>query len=213
MSTTRILQINASIQTDASQSTRLANAIVARLRALHPDSTLSVRDLGREPVPALDAAALSALFTPQEDRTPEQAARVAHDDALIAEIQAADVIVIGVPMYNFGVPVQLKAYLDAVTRARVTFRYTDTGAVGLLGGKRVYVAHARGGRFRGTELDGVEPYLRTHLAFIGLNDVSHVYAEGLARGEDAQRQGLAEAAAQIEALFAQPAPRRAAAAA
>lgn len=198
---TRILQINASIQLDASQSTRLADAIVARLQQAHPQAVVQRRDLGRAPVPALDAAALAALFTPEEARTPDQAARVAADDALIAELQAADVIVLGVPMYNFGMPAQLKAWLDAVTRARVTFRYTEQGPVGLLTGKRVYVAHARGGRYRGTALDHVTPQLDTHLGFIGLGDVRHVYAEGFAMGDEARAAGLADAARQLAALF------------
>src|SRR6185369_17965624 len=119
---------------------------VERLRAANPDAGVTLRDLGRTPHPALDEPALGALFTPADKRTPEQAARVAQDDTLIAELQAADVIVLGVPMYNFGVPVQLKNWIDAIARAGVTFRYTDKGPVGLLKGRKVYVALARGGK-------------------------------------------------------------------
>ncbi|MXR38415.1 FMN-dependent NADH-azoreductase, partial [Craterilacuibacter sinensis] len=136
-----ILQINSSVRGDASASTRLANSIVANLKTLTPTATLTVRETGQQPI--LDDAALGALFTPAEQRTPEQAARVAIDDATIAEVQAADVIVIGVPMYNFGVPVQLKAWIDAIAKAGVTFRYTANGPEGLLKDKKVYLALAR----------------------------------------------------------------------
>jgi len=130
-----ILQINSSARHDASHSTRLANRLVQRLHDADPDATLTVRDLNSVPHPVLDEAALTALFTAADRRTPEQAARVALDDALIAEIQAADVVVVGVPMYNFGVPAPLKNWIDAISRAGVTFRYTEKGPEGLLGGK------------------------------------------------------------------------------
>jgi FMN-dependent NADH-azoreductase len=131
-----ILQINSSARREGSYSTRLADRIVARLREADPEATLTVRDLTATPHPILDEAALGALFTPAAQRTVEQAARVAQDDALIAEIQAADVVVLGVPMYNFGVPVQLKNWIDAISRAGVTFRYSANGPEGLLGARR-----------------------------------------------------------------------------
>ena len=114
-----ILQINASIRGAASHSSRLAAEAVARLGDGHSGKHVTVRDLGANPHPVLDPAALQALFTPAEQRTPEQAARVALDDALIAELQAADTLVIGMPMYNFTVPAQFKAWLDAICRAQV----------------------------------------------------------------------------------------------
>lgn len=197
-----ILQINSSSRPDASHSTRLANSIVQRLRTADPDAALTVRDLGRTPHRELDEAALQALFTPAEQRTPEQAARVALDDVLIAEIQAADVVVLGVPMYNFGVPAQLKNWIDAISRARVTFRYTDKGAEGLLTNKRVYVALTRGGMYRNTPADTQVPYLKTVFAFLGMTDVQFVYAEGLAMGPEAEQQALASAQAQIEEAVA-----------
>ena len=196
-----ILQINSSARQQQSQSSQLAGAIVERLRAADPDATVTVRDLSRIPHPALDETALSALFTPADQRTPEQAARVALDDAVIAELKAADAVVLGVPMYNFGVPVQLKNWIDAVARAGVTFRYTEQGPIGLLRGKKVYVALTRGGRYRNTPADTQVPYLKTFLGFIGLTDVIFIYAEGLALGADAERKALASAQAQIvEAL-------------
>jgi FMN-dependent NADH-azoreductase len=198
-----ILQINASARTQGANSTRLADSIAARLLSGNPGAVLKCRDLALNPHPVLDEPALAALFTPAGQRTPEQAARVALDDALIAELQAADVLVLGVPMYNFGVSVQLKNWIDAIARAGVTFRYTETGPEGLLKGKRVYVGLARGGRYRDTGTDSQVPYLRTILGFLGLSDVHFIYAEGLNMGEEAARQGFAEAGADIEAAFSQ----------
>jgi FMN-dependent NADH-azoreductase len=197
-----ILQINSSARIENSQSTSLAKALVERIRADHPGATLTVRDLSRTPHPALDEAALQALFTPADQRTAHHAARVALDDILIAEIQAADVVVVGVPMYNFGVPTQLKNWIDAISRAQVTFRYTADGPEGLLKGKKVYVALTRGGQYRNTPADTQVPYLKTIFTFLGMTDVRFVYAEGLAMGPEALQIALASAQSQIEELVA-----------
>jgi FMN-dependent NADH-azoreductase len=197
-----ILQINSSLRGAQSESIRVANSIVARLTASEPQAQVKVRNLVADKHPVLDEATLQALFTPAEQRTPEQAARVALDDALIAEVQAADVIVIGAPMYNFGMPVQLKNWFDAITRARVTFRYTETGASeGLLKNKKVYVAAARGGIYT-PEADPLVPQLRTLLNFVGLSDHAFVYSPGQAMGPEAAAKGQAQADAQIETVFA-----------
>ncbi|MFA6311966.1 MAG: NAD(P)H-dependent oxidoreductase [Sterolibacterium sp.] len=197
-----ILQINSSARREGANSTRLANSIAARLLSSNPEARLTLRDLAAKPHPVLDEAALGALFTPAEQRTPAQAERVALDDVLIAEIQAADVLVLGVPMYNFGVPAQLKNWIDAIARVGVTFRYTESGPEGLLKGKKVFVALARGGRHRGTDADSQVPYLKTVLRFIGMSDVQFIYAEGLNMGPEAARQGFAEAEADLAAAFA-----------
>ncbi len=197
-----ILQINSSARIENSQSTYLANSLVERVLADHPDATLTVRDLSRTPHPQLDEAALQALFTPADKRTTEHAARVAMDDILIAETLAADVVVLGVPMYNFGVPAQLKNWIDAISRAQVTFRYTANGPEGLLKGKKVYVALTRGGKYRNTPSDTQVPYLKTIFAFLGMTDVQFVYAEGLAMGPEALQSALSSAQAQIEELEA-----------
>ena len=200
-----ILQINSSARVEGSVSTKLANSIVVRL--LSDDAAaglprrLTVRDLSRQPHPALDEPTLQALFTPAEQRTPEQTARVALDDALIAEVQAAEVIVLGVPMYNLGVPAALKNWIDAIARAKVTFRYTENGPEGLLKGKKVYVVLTRGGRYRGTPADTQVPYLQTVFAFLGMTDVQFVYAEGLAMGPEAEQAALASAQAQIDEVL------------
>ena len=198
----QILQINSSARSAGANSTRLADAITARLKAANPAAVLELRDLAANPHPVLDEAALGALFTPAEQRTPEQAARVALDDALIAQVQAADVIVLGVPMYNFGVPVQLKTWIDAIARAGVTFRYTENGPEGLLKGKKVYVALARGGIYRDTPADSQVPYLKGVLGFLGMTDVEFIYAEGLAMGPESADKAFAAAEAAIGAVVA-----------
>jgi len=197
-----ILQINASARTQGANSTRLADSITARLQSGNQTAALKLRDLARNPHPVLDETALGALFTPAEQRTPEQATRAALDDALIAEVQAADVLVLGVPMYNFGVLVQLKSWIDAIARNGVTFRYTEKGPEGLLKDKKVYMALARGGRYRGTTADTQVPYLQTVFGFLGMTDVHFIYAEGLNMGAEAVQQGFAEAEADIEAMLA-----------
>ena len=197
-----ILQINSSARTVGSHSTRLANDVVQRLQATNKEAALTLRDLGRNPHPALDEAALQALFTPADKRTPAQNERVAQDDVLIAELQATDVLVLGVPMYNFGVPAALKNWIDAIARAGVTFKYTDKGPIGLLQGKKVYVTLARGGLYRDTPADTQVPYLKAVLGFLGMTDIQFVYAEGLAMGPEAEQKALASAEAQIEEVLA-----------
>lgn len=198
----KILQINTAARSEGANSSKLADAISSRLKVKHPEAVLEVRDLAANPHPVLDEAALGALFTPADQRTPEQAARVALDDALIAQTQSADVIILGVPMYNFGVPVQLKTWIDAIARAGVTFRYTENGPEGLIKGKKVYLALARGGIYRDTPNDSQVPYLKTVLGFLGMTDIECVYAEGLAMGEETALQAFASAEAQLDELFA-----------
>jgi FMN-dependent NADH-azoreductase len=198
-----ILQVNSSARGENSHSTRLANRMVERLLASNADATLTVRDVGRIAQPELDETALQALFTPLDKRTAEQHARVALDDALIAELQAADVLVLAVPMYNFGSPSSLKNWMDAVARAGVTFRYTEKGPIGLLSGKKIYVMLTRGGLHRDSASDSQVPHLRTFLGFLGMTDVQFVYAEGLALGEEAAQKSLATAECEIaEAVLA-----------
>jgi len=196
-----ILQINSSARTwnngQGSQSTRLANELVAQLRAANPAATHTLRDLTTNPHPVLDEATLGALFTPADKRTPAQQARVALDDALIAELKAADVIVLTAPMVNFAITTQLKNWFDAIAKAGVTFKYTETGPVGQIQGKKVYVVTTRGGIHRDQPTDTQTPYLRTMLGFLGMTDVEFVYAEGLAMGPDAEARALASARAEI----------------
>jgi len=195
----KILQINSSVRGADSESSRVASRIVARLVAANPAAQLSVRDLAAQPHPALDGAALGALFTPAEQRSADQAARVALDDALIAEAQAADVIVIGAPMYNFSMPIQLKAWFDAICRAGVTFRYTANGPEGLLKNKKVYVATARGGIYP-ADADPQVPQIRMLLNFLGMTENEFIYSAGMAMGPEAAAKGQADADAAVAAL-------------
>ena len=196
-----ILQIKSSARSTGSASTRRADALVARVLAANPDAAVVRRDLAAEPHPVLDEPTLQALFTPAEQRSAEQAARIALDDALIAQVQAADVIVVGAPMYNFGITVQLKSWFDAIARANVTFKYTDKGPVGLLTGKKVLVGLSRGGLHRGNATDSQVPYLNTMFGFLGLTDVQYVYAEGMGMGPEAVARAQAQADAEINAIL------------
>lgn len=193
----RILQINASLQSDQGQSSQLASAFVATLSEQNPQAKVMKRDLALEPVPHLDAARFGAFLAKPEERTPAQRAVVIESDALIAELRAADTLVIGLPLYNFGVPSQLKSWFDHIARAGETFRYTDKGPVGLLTGKKAYVFAARGGLHAGTPRDSQTGFVQTFLNFIGIRDVQFVYAEGLAMGEGSRNESLAAAHAAI----------------
>ena len=197
-----LLQINSSLFSSNGQSTQLANRFVDDWRRSHPHAKVVVRDLAIEPVPHLDAARFAAFIGKPEDRTEEQLAVIAYSDRLIEELRAADVVVLALPMYNFGVPSMLKAYFDHVARAGVTFRYTEKGPVGLLTDKKVYVFAARGGLYTGTPRDTQTPYVREFLGFLGMTDAEFVYAEGLAISQAAKEQSLAEAQAHLERLTA-----------
>jgi FMN-dependent NADH-azoreductase len=197
-----LLQIKSSLFSDDGQSSRLASRFVEAWRQANPAGRVVVRDLAREPLPHLDAARFGAFTARPHERTGEQRAIVAHSDALIDELRQADLVALGLPMYNFGMPSTLKAYFDHIARAGVTFRYTDKGPVGLLGGRRAIVFAARGGRYAGTARDSQAGQVRDFLSFIGIDDVEFVYAEGLAIGEESRQKALAQAHAAIDRLAA-----------
>jgi FMN-dependent NADH-azoreductase len=200
---TTLLQIKASISHDQGLSSQLANNFVAAYRKSHPDAKVLVREVASaDPVPHLNGERFGAFIAKPEERSDAQHAVVAYSDALIDELKRADIVVIGLPMYNFGVPSQLKAYFDHIARAGVTFKYSATGPVGLLTGKKVYVFAARGGLYAGSPLDTQTGYVRDFLAFLGMRDVQFVYAEGLAVSPESRDAGLAKAAAEIAALAA-----------
>jgi FMN-dependent NADH-azoreductase len=196
-----ILQIKSSILGGGSQSSRLADEFVAKLREQHPETKLVQRDLAAEPVPHLDGARAGAFFAKPEERTPEQLALIAYSDALIDELRRADVLVLGLPMYNFGVPSQLKAWFDHLARAGATFKYTEKGPVGLLTGKKAYVFAARGGLY-GDDHSQTQ-FVRQFLGFIGITDVEFVYAEGLAISPESRNNSLSVAQARSQRLAAQ----------
>lgn len=176
-----ILHVISSPRKAASYSIQLGNALVEELQAANPGSTVTVRDLTNKPFPHLEEAHLQSFFTPAESRTPEQQEAVRHSDDAIAELMAADVLVIGAPLYNFGIPSTLKAWIDHIARAGVTFRYTEKGPEGLVKGKKVYLAVASGGVYSegpSASYDFVVPYLKTVLGFLGMTDVEVARVEG-----------------------------------
>src|ERR1700726_5167831 len=200
---TTLLQINASINDDNGQSSQLDNQFVAAFRSRNPDARIVVRNVAAaDPVPHLNAERFGAFISKPEERSAAQHAVVAYSDALIDELKEADVIVLGLPMYNFGVPSQLKAYFDHIARAGVTFKYTDKGPVGLLTAKKAFVFAARGGLYAGTPLDTQTSYVRDFLRFLGMADVEFIYAEGLANSPQSKETGLAKALAEIARLAA-----------
>ncbi|WP_250473142.1 NAD(P)H-dependent oxidoreductase [Caballeronia sp. GAFFF1] len=197
---TTILQINSAARSQGAQSTLLADELTAKLQQSNPGAKVVVRNLLADNLPHLDDATLGAFFTPAAKRTPEQAAIEAKSVALIEELQAADIVVIAAPLYNFGISSQLKAYFDQIARAGITFRYTANGPEGLVKGKKVFVVSARGGKYVGTPHDSQTPYLKSFLGFLGMTDVNFIYAEGLNMGADVAGTALAQAREAIAAL-------------
>lgn len=198
----KLLQLKTSLFANQGQSSQLSDAFVAAWQLSRPGSAVTVRDFAVDPVPHLDGAAFQAFLSQPEERSAEQQAKVAYSDALIAELQAADVLVIGLPMYNLGIPSTLKAWIDHVARAGITFRYTASGPQGLLAGKKAYVFATRGGRYAGTAFDTQTDFVRNFLGFIGIGEVEFVYAEGLNMGEESKSAGLAGAHAELARIAA-----------
>lgn len=193
----RILVIESSARQQGSVSRELTQQFIASWQAAHPADQVQVRDLAAEPVPHLDATLLGGWMTPSEQQNDAEKAALARSNQLTDELLAADVLVLAAPMYNFAIPSTLKAWLDHVLRAGVTFKYTETGPQGLLTGKRAFVLTARGGIYAGSALDHQEPYLRQVLAFIGIHDVQFIHAEGLNLGAEFSEKGLAQAKAKL----------------
>ncbi|APE42229.1 FMN-dependent NADH-azoreductase [Sulfitobacter alexandrii] len=175
-----ILRIDSSANTETSVTRDLTDRIIARLG----DADVVVRDLALEPLPQITHTWAVARTTPESDRAPEQVEALKESDKLVAELMAADTIVIGAPVYNFGVPASLKAWIDLVARVGVTFRYTENGPEGLVKGKRVIIAMASGGTPVGSSADFVSGYLKFVLGFMGMTDVSVVAADALATDAD-----------------------------
>ena len=195
---TQILRIDSSIKADASVSRRLTDRVMAQLLAAHPGAGVTVRDLSGG-VPAIDGAWIGAVYTPAEARDADQARIAAYSDTLLAEVRAADILVIALPVYNFGVPAQLKSWIDHLARKGETFRYTEAGPEGLLKGKRAIVALSSDGTRMGSEIDFASGYLRHILGFFGIAEVEFVAADRMAFGPEAT---LEAAHAQIDALAA-----------
>ena len=195
-----LLQINSSIFSDQGQSSLLVQQYVTKWHKDHADGKVLTRDFAMQPVPHLDGERFAALLSKPEARSAAQQAVVDFSDALINELKQADILVLGMPMYNFGIPSALKAYIDHIARAGLTFTYTDKGPVGLLTGKKALIFAARGGVYQGTSKDTQSAYIRDFLGFIGITDVEIIYAEGLAMGEESKQTALNRAHAEIAAL-------------
>lgn len=194
-----ILVINSSISGSNGNSNKLVQFLLAQLSG----AQVTEIDLNAQPLPHLEMSEIGAWMTPAAERSREQQALAARSDELIAKIEAADAIVFGVPMYNFALPSQLKALLDRLARAGVTFKYTETGPVGLLKDKPVIFALARGGVYANSPADSQVPFLKTFFNFIGLTQLHFVYAEGLNMGPEAAEKGLTAAQQQLTELAKQ----------
>ena len=203
---TTILYLNSSVRSTDSISRQLTAEFVEKLQAANPGARLIERDLAKNPLPHLSEPTMGAYFTPPEQRSDEQKAAVKLSDDLVAELLSADIVVIGAPMYNFSVASTLKAWIDHVARAGVTFKYNEQGVpVGLVNGKKFYIFTARSGVYTSgpaKAMDFQETYLRGVLGFLGITDVSFVNTEGLAMGEEAANKALADARSAMAALIA-----------
>ena len=188
-----VLIVESSARLEGSFSRQLTQQFISQWKAAHPADPVAVRDLALNPVPHMDANLLGGWMKPEAQRSTAEQASLQRSDELTDELLNADVLVLAAPMYNFAIPSTLKAWLDHVLRAGVTFKYTDTGPQGLLNGKKAYVLTARGGIYAGSTTDHQEPYLRQVLAFIGIHDVTFIHAEGMNLGSDFQEKGLSQA--------------------
>lgn len=194
---TKLLILRSSALGIGSASNRLIDAALAGLRAQDPGVQVTERDLSTQPLPHFDS--VTAIALRGEPSTPAELAARALSDALIAEVQAADVLLIGAPMYNFGIASTLKAWFDHVIRAGVTFRYSEAGPEGLIKDKRAIVVMSRGGQYEGPmrAMDSQEPHLRTLLSFIGITEIDFVLADRLAFGPEVNASSMGDAGAQI----------------
>jgi len=202
-----VLHIDSSPLAEASVSRLLTQAIVTALAEAHPGLEVTRLDLAEAPPPHLTADLIQVVkFRNLDHLSTAQKEELARTDTLVDQFLAADIVVIGAPMYNFSLPTQLKAWVDRVSQAGRTFRYTETGPIGLAGGRKVIIASARGGRYAGTPyetaLDHQEAYLRAVLGFWGVTDISVIRAEGVAMGPEARAEALAAAHRDIETLVA-----------
>ncbi len=202
---TTILYLNSSVRSTGSVSRQLSGEFIEKLKAAHPGANVVTRDLAANPLPHLSESMVGAYFTPPEQRTEEQKQLIKTSDEVVAELLAADIVVVGAPMYNFSVSSTLKSWIDHVARAGVTFKYTETGPVGLVQGKKFVIFTSRAGVYSSgpaQAMDFQETYLRGVLGFLGITDVSFISAEGLAMGDEAVNSALANGRSAMDALIA-----------
>lgn len=195
----RILYLQNSLFGADGQSSRLALAFIDGYREQHPGTEVVTRDLITDGVPHLDLERAGALRGFSDDLNDAQRAVLAQSDILVRELREADLVVIGMPMYNFGAPTQFKAWIDHIARAGVTFKYTDSGSVGLIDDKPVRVFAAHGGQHAGQPYETTTAFVKQIFGFMGIQDVRFIYAEGLNMGDEISQRGLARAEADIAA--------------
>jgi len=201
----KLLRVDSSGRYEGSSTRALTDSLIEALALGDKALDVTQRDLARG-MPHVDESWIRANFTDSEDRSDEQLARLQYSDSLVAEIQGADVLVIGVPIYNFGIPATLKAWIDMIARARLTFRYTENGPEGLMKGKKAYLVVASGGVAIDSEADFATPYMRQALRFLGITDIEVIGAEQqMSRGEET----VATALARIADLVQRPEARAA----
>ncbi len=177
----KILNIVSSVKGKDSFSIKLANEIINKLETVYPNSTVNTHDLNKNPVPHLEAAQVASFYTPENMRTDEHKQAIRNSDQAIKELMEADVIVVGVPLYNFGIPSTLKAWIDHIARAGITFSYADGTPKGLVVNKKVYLAIASGAVYSEGPMksyDFTESYLRAVLGFMGMTDIETFRIEG-----------------------------------
>ncbi|WP_028864431.1 FMN-dependent NADH-azoreductase [Psychromonas aquimarina] len=191
---TNVLALKSSILGDYSSSSKLIDELLAQYA--QQQAAVTVHDLAEQPLPVLDGEIASAMRSPEQLNDKQQHA-LNLSDQLIAELESADLLVIGAPMYNFMIPTQLKIWIDLVARAGKTFTYTEQGPEGLITGTRAVVVTTRGGMHKDQASDQMIPYLKNVLAFIGITDVEVVYAESLAMGPEAAAVNLEQAREQL----------------
>ena len=199
----KVLRLSTSILGENSVSATLMDTLLNKLQESGEPLEVNERNFLQSPIPHLDGAWLQAVLTPEADRDDQQQAKVDYSDTLIAELREADILMIGLPMYNFSVPSMLKAWVDHVARAGVTFKYTESGPVGLLQGKKAYLVTAMGGQHSEGEGDFLRPYIRHILGFLGITDITFITANGLAMGDETRAAGLAQADSEIRTAVEQ----------
>jgi FMN-dependent NADH-azoreductase len=198
-----VLFVSGSPRGQNSYSQQIARRVVDDLKIAHPAARIVVRNVARDPLPHVGEAFVSGIAVAPEQRSAAEAKAIAVSDALVDELIAADVLVLAVPMYNFGLPSALKAWIDHVVRAGRTFAYTAEGPRGLLNDKKAIVVVSRGGVYSEGPMKGFdfqESYLKSVLGFIGITDVEVVRVEGVAMGEDAVRKAMVAARARSDEL-------------
>ncbi len=202
MNLKKLLHIDSSARLEGSESRQLSQQFVQQWIDAHSGYQVIERDLASKPLPHLDQTMLATMMSPAEQHSPEMTVVADRITLLIEEFLEADVIVLGVPMYNLGIPSTLKAYIDHIVMAGKTFAYTDKGAVGLVKDKPVYIITARGGIHAGAASDQQAPYLKTLFNFVGIENVNFIHSEGLNMGDEMRSKGIHDAQQAIERFVA-----------